>query len=459
MKKPQGDWTDLFRVFRMTLDPRKLWLAFRGIITSMVLVGLLLALLAGVFHAQGMRFASRRAAVAARQPDVWGALRGGRLSDAVRATSTFSVLLFSTAANDAAEALAKAGERRNSPVYAFLNSEALTGAVLATLLIVLVLLLVWSYYGAAIMRIAAVEYALGERIELKSATAYAWRKHHSFYGAPLGIVAAMAALAAGVLMGGLLGWNILVVGLAVAGVLAAGVAASVARDRTRSTAAAIGVGVAALVATAVVCVWLLSVDARIPYLGELALGVLSPAAFLGGLAMAVLGVWLLFGTALMAGTLCSSDSDAFDAWSRSFHYLFTHPWRYAWYVGVACVHGAACLAFVYALRVAAEWATVWPLATGLLGKFESVYHCMAGGVPLGSEAGADRVLAFFLTADRLLLDLVFLSFVVAYSATAKTVVYFLMRRASDGTPISEVHLEPRDRELLYPAPAAAEEGS
>jgi len=481
MKKPQGNWTDLFRVFRMALDPRKLWLAFRGIVTSLVLVGLLLAMLASIFHAQGVRFATQEATAAASEArmlqarayaaankgtgapepvvldtDVWGAVRKGRLGDAVRATGTFTALLFTSALGDGVEALAGEKPRRGSPVYAFLNSEALTGASLALVLIFLVMLLVWSYYGTAIMRVAAVEYALGERIEVRSATAYAWRKHHSVYGAPLGLLAAMCLLAVGVLVGGLIGWNILVIGVGLFGVLAAAVVAGVVQDKARSLAAGLGAGALMMVLTVLVCVWLIDHDWRIPYVGEVVLGVLSPLAFVAGLLMIVMGVWLVFGAVLMVGALCSSDGDAFDAWSRSFHYLFTHPWHYVWYAGVACAHGAACLAFVYVVRVAAEWATLWPLATGMLGKFEVVYHYMVGGPTLGPSSGGERVLAFFLMADRLLLDLVFLSFVVAYSATAKTVLYFLMRRASDGTPISEVHLEPRDRELLYPTAAETE---
>jgi hypothetical protein len=45
--------------------------------------------------------------------------------------------------------------------------------------------------------------------------------------------------------------------------------------------------------------------------------------------------------------------------------------------------------------------------------------------------------------------------VLSYVFSALTVVYFLLRQCSDGTPINEVHVEPRDRERLEP-PAEAE---
>ncbi len=38
-----------------------------------------------------------------------------------------------------------------------------------------------------------------------------------------------------------------------------------------------------------------------------------------------------------------------------------------------------------------------------------------------------------------------------------TILYFVMRKAVDGTPVAEVHLAPRDRELINP-PRAAEQG-
>ena len=477
MKRPKGEWTDLFRTFRMSLDPRKLWLAFRGIIVSLVLLGLVLAALAILFHARGMRFdvgpapsragqgAPTAAAAAATQPkedddfvlaptDVLGALWHSGFAGGVRATTAFTTCLFRDAALDALGPPGPGATPPPSPVSRLLNSEKLAAALVTSLVMAFVLLLVWSYYGAAIMRVAAVEYALGERIELKSATAYARRKHHSFYGAPLGIALAIVAIALGVAVVGLIGWNILVVCLGGAGVLAAGIAGSRVHDSTRSTAGAACVVVGMLVVTGAVCAWVAGAEWRVPWLGEIAAGLLSPLAFVGGLVMVLLAVWLAFGAALMAGALSSSDSDTFDAWSRSFHYLFVHPWRYAWYVAVALAHAAACLAFVWVVRVAVEWATLWPLAVGLLGRFELAYHYMTGGGDAGAGTGAACLLGFFLTADRLLLDLLFLSFVVSYSATAKTIVYFLMRRCSDGTPITEVHLEPRDRDVVYPAPAA-----
>ncbi len=451
MRQPKGDWTDLFRTFRMSLDPRKVWLAFQGVVWSLVFVGLLLAVLAGVFYARGAPFAA--------EADVWGPISRADLGQAVAATEAFAGSLFRAVSQELPAQLAQAAERGYSPVYAVLESQALVAAAVAGPLILLILLLVWSYFGGAIMRIAAVEYALGERIELASARAYARRKHHLIYGAPLGLVAAIVILAMAPLVGGLIAWNVLVVGLAAAGLIGACVAAGKTRDATRSLPGAVAAGAGVLIVTFLICFLVARSGWRVPYVGELLLGAISPLLFIVGLVMVVLAIWCVAGGMLMSGAVASSDATVFDAWSRAFHYVFTHPWRYLWYLLVLAGYGTVIVAFVWGVRVATEWAVLTPIALGLQGDFDVVYHFMTSGVPVAAEQArtAPRLLAFFLSIDRFLLTLLFLSAVCSFFATAKTVIYFLMRRVADGTPISEVHLEPRDRDFVCPAPADAEE--
>ncbi len=445
--QPEGKWTDLLRTFRLALDHRKLWLGFKGVVLSVVLVGALLVLLASAYQALGRSYgalptpegggpqvASERVDAV---PDVWGEVRAGHLGGALGATRLFLAGL----AKNACLSLHSIAERADLGVYGRL--VALWSSPAGDLLVfaglsALVLLFIWSYYGGAIMRIAAIEYGLGERIELKSASAYAWRKHQSFYGPPLGLAVAIAVLMALVAIASLAAWNLVVVGIGLVGLVAVVVAAGVARDRKRSGKVGLAVGLGGLVVLVVV-LWLLArLGVRIPYVNEIAVGIFVPLALLGGFVMAIMAVWLAFGTPLMAGTIATSDTGTFDAWSRSFHYLFVHPWRYLFYLVVAGAYGAACLAFVLVVRKGTEWLAFVPLSVGPL---------LAGG------ALATRTLEFFLVVGRLLLDLVFLSFVASYLFSALAVVYGLMRLRVDGTPPSEVHLEPRDREFLGPAPS------
>ena len=481
MGRPQGKWTDVFLAFRMTLDPRKLWLAFKGIVLSIVLVSLSVGVLACISHARGVRFrvgrpqgpaageqarsvcrrvtVSGQAAEPSEQPwfadtDVWGSLRRGRLGAAAAAGRLFCVALVRTAWGNLAERLPHGIEGRGSFVRVFWLVASLADVVVLLFIVWLVLLFVWSYYGAAIMRLTAVEYALGERIEIASAVAYARRKHHQFYGAPLILVGVMTLLAIGIVLLGAVAAHFLVVAVFFVGLLASGVAAAMVHDKAQSGWAGLAAGVGGLVVTVALCGLLGLAGWGIPYVGEVVAGVLSPFAVLAGLLIAVVGIWLLLGLGLMFGALCSSDGDVFEAWSRSFHYLFSHPWLYGFVLVVAAAYGLACLSVVYVIREAAETAMLWPLSAGLAGRFTFIDHYMAGG-GVGAGSGGDRVLACFLLADRFLLDLIFVAFVAVFKLVAVTIVYFVLRSHADGTAPSEVHLEPRDREFLQP-PVASE---
>ena len=448
MRKPKSDWTDIFLAFRLVLEPRKLWLAFKGIVLSTVLIALLLAVLAVIYHGFGLppyatappagpgeRLPAVASAPAGADADVWGAIRQGRLGGAVLATRQFAEEMWGRAFAIVAAARVRSQTDFYAAAADVWGSRDLVSAKVAGLLVTVVLLLIWSYYGPAILRLAAAEYALGERLELKSVAAYTWRKHHCFYGPPLGLAAAIVLVELGILVVGLTGWNILAFVLALAGLAGAGVAASVARDRLRSVWAGLGVGAGALVVLAAVLYAVSALGWRIPYVGELVLGLLSPLALGAGFLCVLMGIWLACGLPLMAGTVSTSDTGTFDAWSRSFHYLFVHPWRYAFYLLVAAAYGVACLAFVHLVRVGTEWATLLPLSVGPV---------------LAGEAASEPLLGFFVWADRLVLDLVFLSFVVAYAFSAMAIVYLLLRHHADGTPISEVHLEKRDLERISP---------
>jgi len=456
MRKPKSDWTDLFLAFRLLLDPRKLWLAFKGVVFSVALAGLLLALFGCLQNAMDIPIGAPppalplegldaqlagEAGLPVADSDILGALLSGRLGAAARATRAFACGLATKARHEIGAVLAA---RRALPfghlVMAW-SCQALATLAALGLLLGFGLLFVWSYYGAAIMRLTAVEYAVGDRLDLRSACAYARRKHQSFYGPPLGLALAIVAIKLLLMATGFLVWNLLLVMVALAGLLAVGVAAAIVRDRSRSTAAAALAGLVGLCALAGLLGAIDSLGWRIPYVGELVVGLLSPMALLGGLVAAILGIWLIFGLPLMAGAVATSDVGAFDAWSRSFHYLFTHPWRCAFYALAALAHGGACLAFVYLLRTGAEWATLAPLSMGML--------------VTGAEA-SESVVGFFLMMDRVLLDLVFLAFCAGYVFTSATVAYFLLRLRADGTPITEVHLEPRDAARLLPASAPPE---
>jgi len=449
MRTPKSDWTDLFLAFRMLLDPRKLWLAFKGVAFSVILIGVLVMLFACINNIMGTPIsldvpwqaldgqAPEDVTPASESTNVLDALMGGRIGNAVDGTRAFAMGLLAKAGMEFRAVASRRDQKPWERVMAMWGCEAMVTLVALGLLAGFVLLFVWSYYGAAIMRLAGVEYATGERIEMRSANAYTRRKHQSFYGPPLGLAVAVFVVALALILAGLLVWNVLVVFLALVGILALGVGASVVRDRTRSATRGAAFGLIGGAVLLGILVLAAVMGWRVPYAGEVVLGLLSPLALVGGLVLVLLCVWLAFGMPLMAGVVATSNVGAFEAWSRSFHYLFMHPWRYAAYCLVGLGHGAACLGFVYLVRLGVEGAAFLPLS--------------AGAVLLGGNV-SEPLLNFFLAVDHVLLDLVFLAFVAGYFFTSQAILYMLLRRCADGTPITEVHLEPSDRERIAPAP-------
>lgn len=150
-------------------------------------------------------------------------------------------------------------------------------------------LAVWAFIGAAITRIAVMRLGCEERVGMKEALHYAFRKFGAYFSAPITPLIAVALLAIPLVLLGLL--MKLDVGVVIAGFL-----------------------------------WLLVV--------------------LDGLVIGVLLIGLLFGWPLMWGTVSAEGSDSFDALSRSYNYTFQRPLHYLFYVVVALLFGMLCFLLV-----------------------------------------------------------------------------------------------------------------
>ena len=104
----------------------------------------------------------------------------------------------------------------------------------------------------------------------------------------------------------------------------------------------------------------------------------------------VFRLWVLIGTVagfdLMYPTIAVEGSDAFDAISRSFSYIYARPWRLLFYTAVAIIYGALTYLFVrlfiymvlgithsfvdlgmfaQAATTRDLWTTMWPAPTSL----------------------------------------------------------------------------------------------
>lgn len=100
-----------------------------------------------------------------------------------------------------------------------------------------------------------------------------------------------------------------------------------------------------LVAVLIVVDVVLGVLQLIPVLGDFTTSLLWPLLILTGLGKALLLVGLV-GYPMMYPTISAEGSDTLDALSRSYNYVYQSPWNYIWYSLVAVLYGAVVIFFV-----------------------------------------------------------------------------------------------------------------
>jgi hypothetical protein len=161
------------------------------------------------------------------------------------------------------------------------------------------ILAIWAYFGGAISRIAAYEIAKdGERIETARALQFARRKFWAFFMSP---------------------WVCL-----------------------------IGFGFF------FVCCWAGGLLGRVLdfiWIGGPLVAILLPLALLAGFVMTLIGLGTAAGFPLFAPAVAAEGTDAFDAMSRGFSYVYSRPWHYVFYQLVAALYGVICVSFVLLFAV------------------------------------------------------------------------------------------------------------
>lgn len=277
------------------------------------------------------------------------------------------------------------------------------GEFLALAVIVAGLLAIWSLAGGAITRIAALDYARDESVRISDALKFARKKFWSFYWSPLVPIIGVFFFAWCNVVGGLIG--------------------------------------------------------RIPILGEIMVALGFPLALVSGLFMVCIGIIGALGLCLMFPTISSEGSDAFDAMSRAYSYVISRPKLFLMYCAINALYGLVCLvvvAFAAWLMVRLSFCTV---GAGMGQKFVLVQSyimqkcsvaclgfCSApSGGGKAALASLDqwtlKFLAGMLILYIVLIKLAVWSFVSTYLLSAKTIIYFLLRREIDNTAVADVYTE------------------
>ncbi len=262
-------------------------------------------------------------------------------------------------------------ERMFDPSITFTHFVYLLAAALWSLA-------VWSFFGGAITRQAAIDFARHENVSRRALVAHVLPRWGSYFAAPLFP---------------LLGTFLLAVFLAAVGALM----------RWQVTLAVVGL------------LWVV--------------------VLVIGFLMAFLTVGLFFAWPLMWATISVEGTDAFGALSHAYSYVYQRPLRYLLYAVVAGLAGILgwYLAWLFAVWIVdmARWGTSWGAGSQLVAEIARGDDLGSGLANLGGQA-----IRFW----RGVLYLLAFAYGVSYLWVSTTVIYFLLRRTVDGAELDEIYL-------------------
>ncbi len=167
--------------------------------------------------------------------------------------------------------------------------------------------------------------------------------------------------------------------------------------------------------------------------GILVAGILWPLVLLGGFMMAFLLIGLFFGWPLMWGAVSVEGTDSFGALSHSYSYAYQRPLHYLAYAALAALVGVLgwYLVSLFAIWIMqlSEWGISWGSGATLA--------AITQREDPGAVANAGAALIEFW--NNCLRTLAF-GFIFSYFWSVSTVIYFLLRRLVDATELDEVFM-------------------
>ena len=262
----------------------------------------------------------------------------------------------------------------------------------------IIMLAVVSISGGAVCRIAALQFARGEKPGLTEALRFSTKRFVNFFTAPLAPISI-----------------IIFIGL---------------------------------------FIFLLGLIGNIPRAGELIVGFGMAPALFAGVLIAVIVIGAVAGLNLMFPAVAYDGSDCFDAISRSFSYVFAKPWRMVIYTAIAAVYGSVCYTFVRFVAFLSIWVTRSLLQLGLwadngsqeVNKLVAIWPKPEFRYLLGSSNPittnwTESIAAFLVYLFLLVVIGLVVSFIISFYFSANTIIYSLMRKTVDNTSFDDIYMQ------------------
>jgi len=348
------DLQDVLRGFKMTLDFNKLFSAVVGIILSIIWVLVILA------------FASAFKLVAISPFEL---ITGFLISPRFGLCSLIRTFFSSIQTVDWGE-------------YAVL------------VVLVFGLLIIWSVFAGSITRLAAVEFAKGEKLGTKDSLVFSVKKFWSYFWCPLTPVLGVLFFIACNVIGGLLG--------------------------------------------------------KIQIAGEIAVAIGFPLAILSGFLIVFIGLIGIIGFFLMYPTISAEGSDTFDAMSRAYSYVLSRPAHFLSLLISILVCGVILVFFTSFVACLVMKTTYCTVGIGMGDKFDTIRAFIAGlgsggGIPTESLGTTSmKFAALMMMLYIVLVKVAVGSIIVAFAGSASTIAYLILRKDVDGTEIFDVYMEEKD---------------
>jgi hypothetical protein len=190
---------------------------------------------------------------------------------------------------------------------------------------------------------------------------------------------------------------------------------------------------------------------QIPYVGPVLLILLFPLAILGTLLAALVGIAAVFGIGITTASFAVERCGTLDALSRTFSYLFSRPLHALVYIGLAYLFSSFLYFVGHQLVVNGTFAALRSVAYGDVAR--TVFPAALGDVPLKEvRVFPESLAALFLYLFVWLARQAVLGGVIAYVLASGTSAYLLLRRDVDGIDEREIE-QPEMAPSVNPAPA------
>jgi hypothetical protein len=204
-----------------------------------------------------------------------------------------------------------------------------------------------------------------------------------------------------------------------------------------------------------VIISVLGLITSIPWVGELILALFFVVVLVAGCIMTAAVIGACAGVNLMFGAVAYDNSDAFDALSRSFNYVYLRPWRLAFYTLLAAVYGSICYLFVRFFAFVLLSISRWFLQLGVLvhsskaPQFNKLaviwpspdfFNLLGNGLDF-SRSPTELIAAFVIYLVILVISGLVLAFAVSFYFSAGSVIYCLLRNKVDNIAIGDVFIE------------------